>query len=93
MFEVVKEAGLLPHEVANVLDVSRVTVSLWLNGHTGPHKLLTRRVRHLLDAVRNAVESGELPVPSDLNRRERSSYVKRVLAEHFRAATEGKNAD
>ena len=47
MFETAKRAGLMPHDLARILHVSRVTVSLWFNGHNKPHKLLTARVMKL----------------------------------------------
>lgn len=74
-------ARLRPDDVAKLLNISRVTVSLWFNGHTQPHKLLTERVKALLDAVDLAIEGGKLPVPHEISRRERGLYIKRVVTE------------
>lgn len=79
MFTVAKEARLQPHDMAKLLKVSRITVSMWFNGHSKPHKLLNDRVSKLLDAIREAVDVGELPVPHDVSRRERGHYIQKVL--------------
>lgn len=83
MFEITKEARLRPHEIAKLLKVSRVTVSMWVNGHSKPHRMLGDRVDKLLDAIRHAVEAGELPVPHDISRRERGHYIQKTLAKRL----------
>lgn len=83
MFEIAKEARLQPHDLAKLLKISRITVSMWLNGHSRPHRLLTERVEKLLDAIRAAVDAGELPVPHDVSRRERGHYIQKVLEKHL----------
>lgn len=79
MIETFKEAGLLPHEVAHVLGISRVTVSMWYNGHTKPHRLHEDKVQKLVDDVKQAVESGALPAPSGVARKDRLTYLKATL--------------
>lgn len=79
MFEIVKEAELRPHDLSKIAKVSRVTASMWLNGHTKPHPLIKERVEKLLDVIRAAVESGDLPVPPDVTRRERAHYIQKAL--------------
>lgn len=83
MFEIAKEARLRPHELAKILKVSRVTVSMWFNGHANPHRLLEERVAKVLDAIDSAMETGELPVPFDVSRRERGHYIQKVLDKHL----------
>lgn len=83
MFETAKRAGLMPHDFAKMLKISRVTASLWFNGHNKPHRLLSGRVYKLLDAVERAVESGELPAPADLSREDRSKHIIRALAKQL----------
>lgn len=83
MFETAKRAGLQPHDLAKMLRVSRVTVSLWFNGHNKPHKLLTARVMKLLDAVDRAVECGELPAPHGLSREDRTKHIVKALAKQL----------
>jgi len=92
MFEIVKTARLQPHELAKMLSVSRVTVSMWVNGHNKPHHLLEARVGKLLDAVKSAVESGDLPVPFDVTRRERPHYVNKTLVKHLKARLAAQSA-
>lgn len=88
MFEIVKEARLKPHEVAKLLKVSRVAVSMWFNGHSNPHRLLREPVGKLLDAVHQAMDAGELPVPHDISRRERGLYIQKVLGKRLGDETE-----
>ena len=83
MFDLAKKANVRPHDVANALGLNRITVSLWYNGHSKPHRLLTDKVASLLDAIEKAVEAGELPVSADLNRRERNDETLRVLSKHM----------
>lgn len=90
MFEIAKEAKLLPHDLAKLLKVSRITVSMWFNGHSKPHRLLTERVEKLVDAIRLAVDAGELPVPHDVSRRERGHYIQTCLKQYL---DEGKSTN
>ena len=83
MFQTVRDAGLMPHEVARIIKVSRVTASMWLNGHTKPHRLLADKVAKFLDAVSSAVDAGDLPVPPDLKRKERAEYLTKTLVKHL----------
>ena len=83
MFESVKQARLQRQEIANLLKVNRVTVSMWLNGHTKPHHLLVDRVEKLIDAISAAVDAGDLPVPRDVSRRERGYYIQNALKKHL----------
>lgn len=79
MIQTFKDAKLLPHEVAKALGINRVTVSMWYNGHTSPHRLHADKVQNLVDAVRAAVDSGDLPVSHDIPRRERWHYISTKL--------------
>ncbi len=93
MFDVAKDAGVLPNDIAKHLGVHRVTVSSWFNGHNEPHRYLKDRVDKLLDAIDAAVETGELPVPRDIKARERGSYVDRVIAKHLGEEAVNSNSD
>jgi hypothetical protein len=79
MFEVVKQAKIKPVDLAKFLNVSRVTVSLWLNGHKKPHHLLRHRVDLFLKAVKMAVDSGSLPLPADTKRADRFHKISEAL--------------
>lgn len=78
--EVFRQAGLGPADLSLLLNVSRVTASLWLNGHSRPHLLLEERVDRLLHAVRDAVAAGRLPLSDDIPRRERKWHLRRILS-------------
>lgn len=86
MFELAKKANVLPHDVAKALGLNRITVSLWFNGHSKPHRLLADKVSSLLDAIEKAVEAGELPISADVDRRERANEVQKVLSKHMGSA-------
>ncbi len=83
MFETAKAARLRPGDVAKVLNISRVTVSLWFNGHSKPHHLMGDRVVRMLEAVQRAIDSGAFPLPKDLTRRDRAAYIKDVIERHM----------
>lgn len=83
MFQIVRDANLLPHEIARVLKVSRVTVSMWVNGHTKPHRLLAEKVAKLLDAITSAIDDGDFPVPPSVKRKEREAFIRGVLVKHL----------
>lgn len=93
MFESAKVAGLTPVDVARELGVSRVTASMWFNGHYEPMKFLRPHVQELLDAIGRAVEAGELPVPVDVTRRERAQYLSKVLRRHLPVAEADTRSD
>lgn len=80
MFEIVHEAKLLPHELARLLNVSRISTSLWLNGHRKPHRILADRVEALLDRIRVAVENDDLPLSPDIKRQARAKCIDDILA-------------
>lgn len=84
MFDIVIEAGLLPHDVAAILSVNRVTASLWMNGHCEPHRLHKDKVERFIRAVQDAVDLGELPVSKDIPRQKRHIEVVRVLRRQYR---------
>jgi transcriptional regulator with XRE-family HTH domain len=88
MFEVIRQAGLRTREVGRLLGTSRVTVSLWLNGHTSPHRLHANKVNKFLDALKHAVEVGELPPPKGLKPEERETYVTNVVIHSLRELRE-----
>lgn len=71
LVETVKAAELGPTDVAKLLNISRVTVSLWLNNHNRPHSLLKNRVRTLIEVLDQALQDETLPLSDDLTRKER----------------------
>lgn len=79
---ILKAAHIGPTDIARQLKVNRVTVSLWLNGHTVPSSLVKDRLQVFLDAVKAAYEAGDLPVPFDVSRRERGLYLTNLLSRY-----------
>lgn len=64
-FSIIKRAGLTQAEFAQLCEVTRTTVNLWVKGSTQPHKCVRRRVATLTAAVTRAVEATLLPLPDD----------------------------
>ena len=79
-FTPVLAAGLKPTDLANLVGIGRVSVSYWLNGHKQPHYLHHDKVQGIVDAIAAATESGKLPVPINVMRRERAHYIRRAVA-------------
>lgn len=75
-----------PDDIAKLIGVNRATASLWVNGHSQPHRLLSGKVKKLLAAIRAAAHAGKLPVPLDVVSRERHLYLNTALVPHLRAA-------
>ena len=64
-FTIIKSAGLTQQEFAQLCEVTRTTVNLWVKGGTQPHKCVRRRVATLAAAMSRAVEATLLPLPRD----------------------------
>lgn len=73
---------MTPSNVAKLLNVSRVAVSLWINGHSAPHRLIDRRVNRLLAAVQSAVQAGDLPLSDDVPRKNRHAEIATIVHRH-----------
>ena len=83
MFDIVKKAKVKSVDLAKLLNVSRVTVSLWLRGRRVPHHLLKARVDLLLEAIRMAEEAGTLPVSADTKQDERFTKVRQAIEDEL----------
>jgi transcriptional regulator with XRE-family HTH domain len=75
-----KTARLTTVEIAKLLRVSRVTVSMWRNGRAKPHRLLQDRYDSLAEAVATATREGRLPLPVGTPHRERWMMLLKALA-------------
>jgi transcriptional regulator with XRE-family HTH domain len=82
MFQAAKDARITPNDFAKVMGVSRVTASLWFNGHNKPHHLIRKRVEEALDCIRKGLNGGDFPVPYEVVRRERYLYIQKVINKH-----------
>lgn len=84
--ETLKEAGLRVTEVSQLMRVSRPTVSNWYRGAHDPHSLVERPLNKLVDAVKRAMEAGELPLPPTVvGSAARWDYINEVLDKHLSA--------
>jgi DNA-binding XRE family transcriptional regulator len=61
-FGVIDQAGLTQSQFASLVDVSRITVNTWVNGHYQPGPKMRGRVRRALQLLAAAVEDGKLPI-------------------------------
>lgn len=83
-FATAKRARLGPADMGKLMKVSRVTASLWFNGHATPHHLLEKRMARILAAVKAAMQAGDLPVPYDVSRRERGLFITKIIVKHLK---------
>lgn len=84
-FTPAKYARLRPHDMAILAKVSRVTASMWMNGHAQPHHLHKARVKKLLALISTARQAELLPVPHHVVRRERGLYIQNALIQAAQA--------
>ena len=69
-FELVKTAGLTQKEFAQLCDVNRATVNLWVAGKMRPHRYLADNVRANLMRIEHAINAGLLPLDAENGDRE-----------------------
>lgn len=79
--DVFKKAKLRPKHVAPMVGVSRVTASLWLNGHSYPHHLIAGKVANLAQLVSKAMDDGKLPIPDSVSKSDEVKYLEVTLSE------------
>lgn len=77
-FDVIKKAGLTTGDFAKIAGVSRVTVSLWVNGHALPHKLHGGLISRLLLALEKEVEEKSLPLQG-VSKEDRLHAIRNIL--------------
>lgn len=82
-FSVCIAAGVRPSDIARLLRISRVAASLWINGHSQPHRFIEKRVQRMLSAVSSALSSGDLPISRDVPRGERYDATVAVITKHL----------
>ncbi len=79
--ETFREAGLGARHIAKLVGVSRVTASLWLNGHCKPHVLLQEKVNLLAESIAGALASGKLPIPLGVSKSDQVKYLDDLFSE------------
>lgn len=60
---IVRQAGLSNDQFAQLVGVSRITVSSWVNQRSSPRPRLRAHVVRALQLLSQAVAEGALPVP------------------------------
>lgn len=76
-----RKAKLGARHIARLVGVSRVTASLWLNGHCKPHVLLQEKVNLLAVKVADALASGKLPIPEGVSKSEEVKHLNTLFPE------------
>jgi hypothetical protein len=79
--ETFREAGLGARHISKLAGVSRVTASLWLNGHCNPHVLLQEKVNLLAEIIDAALASGKLPMPQGVSKSEEVKIIDDLFSE------------
>ena len=78
--ELLKTAKIGVGEFAKLAGVSRVTASLWVNGHAKPHPLHGDKIDQLLAGITSAVAGGKLPLTARYKKDERLAQLKSAIA-------------
>jgi DNA-binding XRE family transcriptional regulator len=75
---VLDTAGLSRIEVAKVLNISRATLYLWLNGGEPHQRFLAPHINKACDAILIAVDKKLLPLPRRMSKEERRAKIARM---------------
>lgn len=74
-FTLISRAGLTQAEFAHLCGVSRVTVSLWVNGHAVPHYLHDGHIAGALAVLQRGLADNRFPVKVPLGDAQRAAKV------------------
>ncbi len=80
MKDLLSKAGIQITEASRLLQVSRATVSSWVNNNSEPHRFLKDRVDRFIFIVDAAVANADLPISEDVDKAERLSKISKVLS-------------
>lgn len=80
--ELLKKAEVGVGEFAKLAGVSRVTASLWINGHAAPHTLHKDKIDRLWVAISIACGDGTLPLSGKVLKADRAAKLAEVVAAH-----------
>lgn len=81
--ELLKNAKIGVGEFAKLAGVSRVTASLWSNGHAKPHMLHSARIERLYEAITEATKAGELPLTAKLTKTDKAVELTKVVNKYL----------
>lgn len=80
--ELLKQAEIGVGEFAKLAGVSRVTASLWVNGHAEPHSLHKEKIDKLWVAISTACGDASLPLGGKVPKADRAAKLAEVVAAH-----------
>lgn len=81
--DILKASGLSQVELADLFGVSRVTINSWIAGRFKPHALHRDRIERCIDALRKAVDAGELPLSAGVDKHLRVQQAKAIVEGHI----------
>ena len=82
-FRPLHDSRITQGEFAQLLRVSRVTVSGWMTHKMGIHEMRKPRVARLLQVIDQATKDGKFPL-RDIPRAGRSDAIKKVLVGYLK---------
>ncbi len=77
--EILLHAKIGIGEFGKLAGVSRVTASLWANGHAKPHILHAKRINKLLGDIELLVARSHLPLSGSLPKAQRIEAIKQLI--------------
>lgn len=78
-FGLIARAGLTQKEFAELCDVSRTTVNLWVTGKMNPHRFVRENIERNLAQLAQCVDEGKLPLPNS-KKLDRIAAVRGLMA-------------
>lgn len=82
-FSPLQTSRITQGEFAQLLKVSRVTVSGWMTQRMGVHEMRKPRVVRLLQVIDKATKDGKFPL-QDVPRARRFDAIKKVLVDYLK---------
>lgn len=82
-FSPLQASRITQGEFAQLLKVSRVTVSGWMTQRMGVHEMRKPRVVRLLQVIDKATKDGKFPL-QDVPRARRFDAIKKVLVDYLK---------
>ena len=79
-FSAIHRAGLTQSEFAELCEVSRITVNLWVNGKMQPHRYNRDHVAMCILAISDAIKDRKLPLTNGTKGASRAACLRTALS-------------
>lgn len=80
-FTLIDKAGIKQGEFGKLVNVTRVTVNLWVRDKMKPCRFIKPHVETLLNNIQTALAAEKLPLPPNTPREKRLDAILEALAE------------